>query len=414
MSHSNKLNIIIIFFLLYLSLIIGFLFGENSSGGAVTDFNLRVSIINQFTDDFKFAFFNYNTLGDRHSPVLPIVIYIIQQLGLELSEIRFLHLHLLPLIIFFSYKCLIIKFSIIEKKILFLISCVFFISPIMRSTAIWPDSRILGLLLFVISLFFFLKFKKKKKFKHCIYNNITLILSSYVSPNFSIFFIFFFYHFFLFYKFSYKIFLILIINFLFATPMIVYLFILDINFLIKPVDGDAANTLVRLNPSNKILIISSLVLFYLTPIITSINFKKKFLEFFQIKYLLYVLLLSIVLLLFFNYQINFTGGGIIFKLSYILFDNLYLFSIFSVISLIIIVTFFKLNTNNILLFIVLIISNPQLTIYHKYYDPLLLLLFLLSFDFKFNLTEYLNKKLLIYIYIFYTLFLGANFFRFLI
>jgi hypothetical protein len=196
--------------------------------------------------------------------------------------------------------------------------------------------------------------------------------------------------------------------------MIVYLFILDINFLIKPVDGDATNTLVRLNPSNKILIISSLVLFYLTPIITSINFKKKFLEFFQIKYLLYVLLLSIVLLLFFNYQINFTGGGIIFKLSYILFDNLYLFSIFSVISLIIIVTFFKLNTNNILLFIVLIISNPQLTIYHKYYDPLLLLLFLLSFDFKFNLTEYLNKKLLIYIYLFYTLFLGANFLRFLI
>jgi len=130
--------------------------------------------------------------------------------------------------------------------------------------------------------------------------------------------------------------------------------------------------------------------------------------------LLYVFLLTIVLLLFFNYQINFTGGGIIFKLSYILFDNLYLFSIFSLISLIIIVTFFKLNTNNILLFIVLIISNPQLTIYHKYYDPLLLLLFLLSFDFKFNLTEYLNKKLLIYIYIFYTLFLGANFFRFLI
>ena len=38
MSHSNKLNIIIIFALLYLSLIIGFLFGENSSGGAVSDY----------------------------------------------------------------------------------------------------------------------------------------------------------------------------------------------------------------------------------------------------------------------------------------------------------------------------------------------------------------------------------------
>jgi hypothetical protein len=58
--------------------------------------------------------------------------------------------------------------------------------------------------------------------------------------------------------------------------MIVYLFILEINFLIKPVDGDAANTLVRLNLSNKILIISSLIFFYLLPIIISINFKKNF------------------------------------------------------------------------------------------------------------------------------------------
>ena len=414
MSHSNKLNIIIIFALLYLSLIIGFLFGENSSGGAVSDFNLRISIINEFITNFEFAFFNYNTLGDRHSPVLPIIISIIQKLGFELSEIRFLHIHLLPLIIFFSYKCLVIKFSNVEKKILFLLTCVFFISPIMRSTAIWPDSRILGLLLFIISLFFFLKFKKKKKLNHCIYNNIALVLSSYVSPNFSIFFIFFFYHYFLFYKISYKIFVILIINFLFAVPMIVYLFILEINFLIKPVDGDAANTLVRLNLSNKILIISSLIFFYLLPIIISINFKKKFLEFFKIKYALYTFILTVILVLFFNYQVSFTGGGIIFKLSHVLFNNSYLFYLFSFISLIIIFTFFKSNTNNLLIFIVLIISNPQLTIYHKYYDPLLILLFLLSFEFKFNIAEYLNKKLLIYIYVFYSLFLSANFLRFLI
>jgi hypothetical protein len=414
MSHSNKLNIIIIFALLYLSLIIGFLFDENSSGGAFTDFNLRISIINQFITDFKFAFFNYDTLGDRHSPVLPIIIYYLLQLGLELSEIRFLHLHLLLLIIFFSYKCLITKFSNVEKKILFLISCVFFISPIMRSTAIWPDSRILGLLLFIISLFFFLKFKKKKKLSHCIYSNIILVLSSYISPNFSVFFIFFFYHYFLFYKFSNKIFLIIIVNFLFSVPMFIYLFILQINFLIIPVDGSVANSSVRLNLSNKILIISTLVSFYLIPIIMSTNFKKNFFEFFQVKYLLYTFVLTTILILFFNYQINFTGGGIVFKLSHILFKNSYLFYLFSLFSLIMIITFFKINANNLLLFIILIISNPQLTIYHKYYDPLLILLFLLSFEFKFNIVEYLNKKLLIYIYIFYTLFLGANFLRYLI
>jgi hypothetical protein len=284
----------------------------------------------------------------------------------------------------------------------------------MRSTAIWPDSRILGLLLFIISLFFFLKFKKKKKFSHCIYSNIILVLSSYISPNFSVFFIFYFYHYFLFYKISNQIFLIIIVNFLFSIPMIFYLFIFQINFLIIPVDGSVANSSVRLNLSNKMLIISTLVSFYLLPIIMSTNFKKKFFEFFRIKYLLYTFVLTTILILFFNYQINFTGGGIVFKLSHILFKNSYFFYLFSLFSLIIIFTFFKLNTNNLLLFIVLIISNPQLTIYHKYYDPLLILLFLLSFEFKFNMVEYLNRKLLIYIYIFYTLFLGANFLRFLI
>ena len=196
--------------------------------------------------------------------------------------------------------------------------------------------------------------------------------------------------------------------------MVFYLFILQINFLIIPVDGTVANNIVRLNLSNKILIIATLVSFYLIPIIISTNFKKKFFELFQIKYLLYTFVLTTILIIFFNYQINFTGGGIIFKLSHILFKNSYFFYLFSLFSLIIIFTFFKLNTNNLLLFIILIISNPQLTIYHKYYDPLLILLFLLSFEFKFNMAECLNRKLLIYIYTFYTLFLGANFLRYLI
>ena len=74
MSHSNKLNIIIIFAILYLSLIIGFLFGENSSGGAVSDFNLRISIINEFITDFKFAFFKHQSIALKGKAVLILIL----------------------------------------------------------------------------------------------------------------------------------------------------------------------------------------------------------------------------------------------------------------------------------------------------------------------------------------------------
>ena len=91
---------------------------------------------------------------------------------------------------------------------------------------------------------------------------------------------------------------------------------------------------------------------------------------------------------FYNYKFEYTGGGIFFKLSTFLFDNNLFFFIVVLVSLILNYLIFSTSINNLLIILLLILNNPQLTIYHKYYDPFLLILFLTLFD-----LDFLKKKL---------------------
>ena len=135
---------------------------------------------------------------------------------------------------------------------------------------------------------------------------------------------------------------------------------------------------------------------------------------FRINELIYSLIILFISFHFFNYSPEFTGGGIFFKLSFYLFQNIYLFFLISLLSCVVILNTFKINLNNFLLLVILIISNPQLTIYHKYFDPLLIILFFLFFDFKFSKEIFFNKKFLLNIFIFYFSFLLVNFGRLII
>lgn len=410
MNSSNK---IVIFIVLYISLLVGFYFGENSSGGAYPDFMMRMDIIENFKSDFFNTFLQYDSSPDRHSPIILIIISYLNILGISFEIIRLLHLHLLPILVFISYRCLVLKFPNNDKDIIFLICCVFFLSPTLRSIAIWPDSRILGLVLFVFSIYFFLKFKKNNEFKNCIFNNISLIFSAYLSPNFSVFFLYFFIFYIQHFKFSKKLFIMIFSNIVMSLPMLYYLFILDVNFL-STTAIDNVDILIRLNPINKILIIFTLILFYIIPFLINQSLINDFIRNFRINELIYSLIFLFISFHFFNYSPEFTGGGIFFKLSFYLFQNIYLFFIISLLSCIVILNTFKINLNNFLLLVILIISNPQLTIYHKYFDPLLIILFFLFFDFKFSKEIFFNKKFLLNIFIFYFGFLLINFGRLII
>ena len=127
MYLSNNTNKTLIALVLYFSLLIGFYFGENTSGGAYDDFIiLRIKLIESFKNDFIATFLSYNDFGDRHSPLLMMLLSFLSVLGIEIDVIRFIHLNILPLLILMIYKCLILKFPNIDKKIIFLICCVFF------------------------------------------------------------------------------------------------------------------------------------------------------------------------------------------------------------------------------------------------------------------------------------------------
>ena len=402
LNNTNKIAILLI---LYISLIIGCYLGENSSGGAYPDFLKRMGLIENFKKNFTETFLNYHNLPDRHSPLLIIIISYFNSLGIELVLIRLLHLNFLPLLVFISYKCLVLKFPNIEKNLLFLICCSFFLSASLRSIAIWPDSRLIGLILFLYSVYFFIKFQIKFKYKYCIYNNLLLILSAYFSPNFSIFFIYFFFFYFKFYNFSKQILTLLVLNFILSLPMLFYVFILDVNFLTIKATSNI-NTMESLNISNKIFIISSLIFYMLPFILNKVSIKFIFEEF-KFNYFYFIIIIFFLLIYFLIIQTNILVENF-FQIFNEILGNSYLFFLIVFISFLLIVNFFKINLNNLLLFFVLIISNPQLTIYHKYFDPLLILLFFLCFDFRFNIEKIINNNLLINFYVFYLILFIIN------
>lgn len=407
---SNLKNITL-FLALYISLVIGFLFDENLNFGSYYDWHrVYVLPITDFSQNFFDTFLNFEKYGQRHSPVYLIFISILLKLGMTLDTFRLVHLHFSIIFIFIFYHCLKLRFYSVDKLILQLLSMTIFLSPTFRSLSIWPDSRLPGLILFTLAIYFFIKFLKKDvefKTKFAWLCSITLISSSYISPNFSIFA--FFFYFFFFRELSLKNFIhLIIVSIILSLPMLYYIFVLDVNFMTagSTPGVDGSNISFSFNLSDKILIISTIFFFHLFPIIYLLTDYKKFNFFFK-KKIIFVLPIYLVLTYFFNYQMNFSGGGIFFQLSNILFNNNILFLCLSFYTFFYFYYFANLNKVNFILLMLIIISNVQNTIYHKYYEPFfIIIIFLLFKNLRFN--NFFSKKInILYIYImcfFYILF----------
>ena len=370
------LNSVSFFLFFYLTLIIGFFFGENLNYGSYGDWlgSNRV-LIKDFSNNFTYTFLNFDSYGHRHSPVYLIFLSLFYDLGLDLNQIRFVHLHLCISLIIIFYQCLKLLFTNINNNYLFLLSLIIFLSPTFRSLAIWPDSRLPGLIFFVLTIYFFLKFRKTNSPKYTWYTCISLIVSSYISPNFSIFFLYFFFFFLKKIGFK-KLSFLIIFNFLASLPILYYIFILDINFLVvgKTPNLNYESNSFSFNFSDKIMIISSIIFFHLSAILIMDDIFNNFKNF-LFKYYKILILLLLFLIYFFSYQINYTGGGVFFILSNLLFNNNYLFYVGSFFFVGFIAYIASLNLNNFFLLSLIIISNIQNTIYHKYYEPMILIIF---------------------------------------
>ena len=411
---NNIYKYLIFFVLLYTSIIISLVFNEDSTGGAFRDYVNQKKISEDFAINFKNTFLNFDQYTTRHSPVLIIFLSFFEKIKLDDNLIRLIHLHLcllLPIVFFSSLR---IKYKFVKPENLLLLVGLILLSPTFRSLAIWPDSRLLGLTLFCVSIYFYLMFEENKKFKNCILNIIFCAISAYISPNFALFSIFYFYKFFIFFKLEInRLIPIILLNLILSIPAFYYIFILDVNFLNKAaaVNIDENENIFFSNIFNNILLISSIILFYLFPFLITqiINLNKVF----KFDKIVVSLLIFLVSTFYFDYNYQFTGGGIIFKFSNFFFKNNILFFILCFVSILIIINLNNSKFENILLLILILLSNPQITVYHKYYDPFLLIVFFTLFNFNINLSK-INLKLNSYIiYLFFISFLLINNFKYL-
>ena len=401
MSYSKN---IILFIALYISLIIGFLLNENLNYGSYQDWVNTTLVIESFSRNLTETLLNYEAYGHRHSPVYLIFLSFFHKLGLSFDLIRLIHLHLCLSLVLIFYKCLKLKFNQTDKKILKILALIVFLSPTFRSISIWPDTRLPGLIFFTISVYYFLKFLKNSDYKYVWLCSIWLIISSYVSPNFSIFS--FYYYFIFFKKLNFiKFYKLIFFNLVSCIPILYYLFFLDVNFLTAGktpgLDGDIVS--LNFNYSNKILIISTIILFHLLPVVFYTIDYKKFFFFFKTKLPITAITLLPVFY-FFDYNIKYTGGGVFFQLSQFLFDNNFLFFLVSLFSISLLLFFSKASINNFFIVFLLILSNIQMTIYHKYYEPFVLIIFFLLFK-KINFQNFFNNKhSILYLYLYSILF----------
>lgn len=439
MNYNNlkisNLQLIIIYLLLYLSMLFGFYLNENLTGGAIRDFGSYVQTLNLAKKDL-FEFFNiFSNLSIDHSPYYFALMTVFQNFfdgitlnvntnteiyhyhldvyGPEYGFLRLFFLHLSMIIPLIFYICLKEKYKELDKNILFLISLFILISPCFRSYAIWAGDVNLALLFLLLGIFFYLKFTNELKLKNqliFIFLNVLFVaLAAYVRPIYSLFSIFFFYKVFLLRGFSKQLILFCLTNILFSFPAIYYVFILDNIFFTYAINFFMSPTLVLY--STNILISSTIFLFYLFPfiitendknIISSIRINTK-----QVSFLLTSFLITIFLIYNFNYSItSLGGGGIFFKASQLIFSNNYLFYFVSFFSFLIFSKIiFNKDISDILLLLILICLDPDPFVYHKTFDPLLICIVLLLFSNNFLnvLTTENYKKFSIYLISYYFL-----------
>ena len=406
-----KKNIFIFLIILYFSLIVGFYYGEDSLGASLNDYLGLLYLTDNFKNNFLYNLLNYDDLGHRQSPFFYILNSIIFNFGEIGRRIFFFHIFLLIPIYF--YKCLKIKFKNISKDYLKLFASIILLFPTVRSYAIWPDPHLLGVLFFIISTFYYLKFKTNiKPFRNALLNTFFLSLAAYASPNFGVFVIFFFFEFLKKFNFSKKIYTIFILNIILAFPFFFYIFYLNVNFIFNNTGWDIGKNFYSLNNiSNKIIIIISLFLFYLFPLILT-----KFRKFnFQLKKLsinfYFSAMVYIFIIFFFNfeesYKLTNSGGGFFYNFSYFLFQNNFLLFFLSFFAYLYLLKIFKFDKSNFILFLCLILSNPQVTLWQANFSPTIFFLILLLFKGVID-EKYLNLKTLIISYSYFFLYLVFN------
>ncbi len=383
----NKNYIIFYYFALYLSLLVGFYYGEDFAGGFKYDLQTHNMLIeNLFNKGLIFGLLNYDIYYVPHSPIFIIYIFFLKKIFVLEEIYRFLNLHISLLIPFFIGLSLKIKYKLKNDDIRYLLPSIFLFSPYFRAGSIWTDDNLLAMVFISISIYFFIKYEKNtNKLNNILFCAFFLALCAYLRPIYSIFSIYFFLNFFLNLKISKKLIYYILLNIILAFPALYYVLILDVNKW-------ATSYLFRENIFTILSLVSSIIIFYIFPFVIKyynsilkgiINFKNIFIY----------LVLLLLIFFFFEYDRSYSGG-ILFKFSNLIFDNNYLFFFTSSLCIMFIYILFFSRTNrnifDLILILILFMLEMDGVVYHETYDPLIYILIILLFKNKI-FEKFINK-----------------------
>ena len=283
---------------------------------------------------------------------------------------------LLPLILYFLLKQ---RFGNFDKSTILMLSSLIFILPVFQYSAIWGNNHNTALIFFSLGIFYFNSFIKTnfKNNANLIFSIIFLALASYTRQYYAFFFVFLLIH--LVNRINFK-------RFVFVSLFIASCAVPGLYFLIlNPIllFGYKQN---MTNVNSSVLVSASMILFYLIPFVVQTIINNYERHKFNLSYLFDKKIFIISIVTSFLCSLNFIynsniGGGVFLKLSYFLFDNLYLvipFSFFGIYFLI----YFSQNTlsNYVLVILLLITFSSGYFIFQKYFEPMFYIIFLSCFD----------------------------------
>ena len=358
----------------YVSLIVGFFLNENTSGGAIYDFNINIKAIESFSIDLIETYKSYDSFSISHFPYYYIFLSVLLNISGSVTFIKLAILHLSLYLPFIFYQILKFRFPTNRNYLIF-IPGLLFLSPYFRSTAIWALNDNIALIFFSLSILYFLKAlyskKEKKRFKYVIFNLIFIVFATYIRQYYAVFGLYFFFNFLL--NFSLRIISLYIFFGLILISPILYQ-------ILNPNLSYALNFLSQ-NLINNFILLLTIFIIYLIPFYLDPKNIKKFFLFYKknIFLCLIIFLITLLLIYFFDYHSTYVdekkiGGGIFYK---ILFKKhiYYLFYTVVFISILLITHFsYKNFKHNIPIIIFFFLMFPVGYVFQKYLDPLSLII----------------------------------------
>ena len=415
--NINSKNISIIYIFLYISLLLGFYFNEDFGLGYKSDYlTYRTHL---FEKDFLHSFINFDFPGIP-VPIHLLLLSFLEKISFNEIFTRLIVLHFSLLIPFFLYLCLKIKYEFKANDIKILLPAIIFFSPYFRSASIWLGNENISLIFLSISLYFFLKYEKteKKKLSFIILNTLFLALAAYIRPLYSFFGIYFFIRYYFDLNISYKLLFYIFINILLSFPAIYYIFVINLDLVGAFLFRGEDNVLLDFTLSafvNQFSIVLTILFFYSLPFMLS-NIRQNFkMDNFKFENFIFSIIFLFLLIFYFDYKFPY-GGGIFFKLSNLIFENNYLFYIFSLVSLnaFILIFYSSIKSKDTIFDLVLLLTLFLLEIdgvfYHETYDPLLYFIFFLLIKNKIylNFIKKLTDKKFILLILFCTSFYALS------